>query len=245
MSGELKRMKIKSLDEKGEELTYIALVNPESYQIKHEVVYNSDAQPQGSSGHDLQYTHTNPATLQFDFLFDSTGVIAKQLERPSKKTSSNSIGGAMTNSLSDQPKYDIIDEINAFKTIVLNYNGDIHEPRSVQLLWGTLSFEARLTNLEFNYKLFNPDGSPMRVVATASFTGTVKDDLRLAIENKNSPDLTHIRKVKEGDTLPLMTYRIYGDSSYYLEVARVNKIINFRNLTPGDEILFPPLNKSQ
>jgi nucleoid-associated protein YgaU len=71
----------------------------------------------------------------------------------------------------------------------------------------------------------------------------VEDDLRVAKENRSSPDLTHYRIVKAGDNLPLMTQRIYGDPKYYLEVARVNKLVNFRNLKPGQAIYFPPIEK--
>uniref|UniRef100_A0AAU6WLI4 LysM domain-containing protein n=1 Tax=Chryseobacterium endophyticum TaxID=1854762 RepID=A0AAU6WLI4_9FLAO len=60
---------------------------------------------------------------------------------------------------------------------------------------------------------------------------------------KNSPDLTHKRTIQDGDTLPLMTERIYGDSKYYLEVAKVNNLINFRQLVPGEELYFPPIEK--
>lgn len=244
MPGELKKLKIKAFDKTGKELIYNALVNPETYKITHQVVYSPACPPPGSSGQDLQYAHTNPANLQFDFFFDSTGVIPKPLTGLAGALSGIPLVGAIAGALSDLPKYDILDEIEAFKNIVLNYDGDIHEPRSVQLIWGTLYFEARLTNLEFNYKLFSPDGVPVRVVATASFRGTVEDDLRLALENNQSPDVTHIRKVAEGDTLPLMAFKIYGDASYYLEVARVNKLVNFMNLVPGTEIFFPPVNKS-
>jgi nucleoid-associated protein YgaU len=50
--------------------------------------------------------------------------------------------------------------------------------------------------------------------------------------------------VKAGDTLPWLCYNIYGDSRYYLEIARVNKLINFRKLREGDELYFPPIAKS-
>jgi nucleoid-associated protein YgaU len=91
--------------------------------------------------------------------------------------------------------------------------------------------------------LFKPDGTPLRATARAKFKGFVEDDLRVAKENNSSSDLTHIREVKEGDTLPLMTFRIYGDSKYYLEVAKVNRITNFRKLTVGQKIFFPPIEK--
>src|SRR4051812_9721586 len=129
MLGELKKMKIQAVDEKdiskvlekdGKQLIYFALVNPETYKITHQVVYNSSCPPQGTSAQDLQYSHTNPANLQFDFLFDSTGVIPKPLEGLLPKALSGiPIAGAIASALSDQPKYNIFDEIDAFKDIVL------------------------------------------------------------------------------------------------------------------------------
>jgi hypothetical protein len=40
-----------------------------------------------------------------------------------------------------------------------------------------------------------------------------------------------------------MCYRIYGDAKYYVEVARFNSLNDFRNLTEGMQIKFPPLAK--
>jgi hypothetical protein len=47
--------------------------------------------------------------------------------------------------------------------------------------------------------------------------------------------------VVAGDTLPLLCFQIYQESKYYVEVARVNGLDDFRNLEPGRQILFPPL----
>ena len=245
MAGELKKLKIKAKDISGKELVYTALVNPETYVIKQKVNYNTAQPPPGNPGKDQQYNNTTPPDIQFDFIFDSTGVVPKPLEGLAGTLSGVPIAGAIAAAFSGAPKYDILAEIEAFKNIVLTYDGDIHEPRTVQLLWGTLFFEGKLTSLQFNYKLFQPDGTPIRAVATAAFTGSITDNLREALKKTNSPDLTHIRKVAEGDTLSLMTNKIYGDASYYIEVARINKLINFRKLTPGTEIFFPPINKSK
>jgi nucleoid-associated protein YgaU len=40
-----------------------------------------------------------------------------------------------------------------------------------------------------------------------------------------------------------MSYQIYGDSSYYMEIARVNKLANINAIKPGDQLYFPPLKK--
>jgi len=99
--------------------------------------------------------------------------------------------------------------------------------------------------MTLNYKLFKPDGTPIRATANCTFREIVEENLRVAQENSQSPDLTHIRQVKDGDTLPLMCYRIYGDSSWYLEIARVNKMKSFRELKTGDKIFFPPIDKTK
>jgi len=58
---------------------------------------------------------------------------------------------------------------------------------------------------------------------------------------RSSPDLTHVVEVKEGDTLPLLCYRVYKDCSYYPQVAKANNLTDFRHLKPGTKLSFPPL----
>ncbi|MDB5157311.1 MAG: LysM peptidoglycan-binding protein, partial [Mucilaginibacter sp.] len=75
----------------------------------------------------------------------------------------------------------------------------------------------------------------------ATFIGSIEDKKRVAQENAQSPDLTKVRVVMEGDTLPLLCYKIYGDSKYYIEVAQANNLNDFRYLQTGEKIKFPPL----
>jgi nucleoid-associated protein YgaU len=58
-----------------------------------------------------------------------------------------------------------------------------------------------------------------------------------------SPDLTHVRRVKAGDTLPGLCDQIYGDPRLYLKVAAANGLDDFRRLVPGTKVFFPPLEK--
>ena len=128
--------------------------------------------------------------------------------------------------------------------MLLEYKGDAHEPRHFKLVWGENSiFKGRVTEASFTYKLFKPDGTPIRASAKVTFKSSIEELKRAAKEDKKSSDLTHIRKVKAGDTLPLMCYRIYGDPKYYFAVAAINGLDNFRSLIPGREIVFPPLEK--
>ena len=227
MSGELTKLKIKGYkDERfSQEIAdgeFNTLMNPETYRIRYEVSQNQN-QAQGTSSTAPRFNKTLPEDLQLDFVFDRSGVIK---------------------GFADENGVGIIDDIEKFKKIVLDYNGNQHKPNYLVISWGSLLFKGSLQDMEITYKLFKPDGTPIRANIHATFKGFIEDNLRVARENNNSPDLTHIRVVGEGDTLPLMTFRIYGDSKYYLEVAKANKLVNFRKLTPGQQIYFPPIEKA-
>lgn len=227
MSGELTKLKIKAFkDEKfSQEVAngeFNTLLNPENYSIRYQISQN-EIQAQGTSAAATGFNKIRPEDLELDFLFDRSGVI-KGFE--------------------DASGEGIIGDIEKFKKVIFDYNGDQHKPNYLIISWGSLLFKGSLSNMEITFKLFKPDGTPIRATARATFIGFIEDNLRIARENNNSPDLTHVRIVNEGDTLPLMTFRIYGDSKYYLEVAKANKLVNFRKLSPGQQIFFPPIEKN-
>ena len=225
-TGELKKLKVTGykddkFTDKVADGDFISLLNPEKYILSYKVEY-AEAQGQGTSGSQPKFVRTVPEDLDLEFLFDKTGIINGH---------NNSSGDG------------IIEDIDRFKKIVFDYSGDEHKPNYVMIGWGTLLFKGSLLEMSIEFKLFDTDGTPLRAVVKTKFKGSVEDDLRIAKENNNSPDLTHIRTVKAGDTLPYMTFKIYGDSKYYLEVANANNLTHFRNLKPGQEIYFPPINK--
>lgn len=198
-----------------------ALINPESYTLGYKLKFSKSGQGQGTSGQQLKYEYTEPGEMSFEFLFDNTGII------------------------DGIPRDSITDDIEKFRKVLIDYKGDAHEPRHFKLVWGENSiFKGRVTELEITYKLFRPDGTPLRATAKVTFKSSIEEEKRAATEDRQSADLTHIRKVKAGDTLPLMCFRIYGDSKYYLDVAAANGLDNFRSLVPGAEIRFPPIDKT-
>ncbi|GHC57922.1 CIS tube protein [Ulvibacter litoralis] len=226
-TGELKKLRVTGYKddkytEKVDDGEFTTLLNPEKYTFKYKVEY-TEAQGQGTSATQPKFVRTPPEDFELDFLFDRTGVL---------QGNDNKNGDG------------IIEDIDKFKKIIFDYSGDEHKPNYVLIGWGTLLFKGTLLEMSIEFKLFAPDGTPIRAVVKTKFKGSVEDDLRVARENNNSPDLTHIRTVKEGDTLPLMTFKIYGDSKYYLQVAQANKLTNFRKLTAGQQIKFPPIEKA-
>ncbi|HVY69608.1 MAG TPA: LysM peptidoglycan-binding domain-containing protein [Verrucomicrobiae bacterium] len=198
---------------------FTAMMNPETYTLDYKIEYQ-EGQGHGTSAAQQRFTVKKPEEFSFEFLFDNTGII------------------------DGNPRDDLTDELNSFRDLLVGYEGESHEPKHFKLIWGGTLFKGRCTALTIAYKLFNPDGTPIRASCKVTFKGSVEENLRVATENNSSPDLTHYRRVQAGDTLPLLCYSVYGDSSYYLQVARVNELVNFRKLKAGDELYFPPIAKT-
>lgn len=217
--------------------TYVVQVNPSSYALNRLLHYTRH-QGQGFSGSEAVYSKSEPVILQFDFLFDGTGVVP-----PPSETGDIPLVGAIASALSGNEPYVVTNEIENFNRLVHDYVGKQHRPNQLLLVWGTLSFPCVLSTLSYRFTLFKPDGTPLRAVATCKFCEHKPNAQRVLEDNRSSPDLTHLRNVQEGDTLPLLSYRIYGNADLYLEVARVNKLINFRRLRPASRIAFPPLGQ--
>lgn len=209
-----------------------AFINPTGFSMTYKTKYNKD-QADGNSKPNLGYTSSASPDLQLEFLFDGTGV-----------TEANS-GLKLINKIKGKSfaKTAVTKQIEDFYKATGELEGSIHKPYNVILNWGSFEFKGVLSELTLEYKLFDNEGQPLRAIGKATFSESTSPKLAGKIEDKQSPDLTHKRTVQAGDTLPLMTERIYGDSKYYLEVAKVNNLVNFRQLKPGQELFFPPLEK--
>jgi len=203
------------------------MFNPTEFQEKHTNAFQSRClQPINAPGKPALYTNTPPGDLSLKLVMDGTGV--------------NYIGVAQL-LLGESVKK----QLARFKKLCLEMNGDIHQPNFLKISWGDFKFSCRLASLDIAYKLFDESGDPLRAELQVTF---VKDQSAKTIAlqaGKNSPDLTHVRTVRSGDTLPLLCKEIYGASGYYLRVARANGLDDFRNLVPGQKLRFPPLESGE
>ncbi len=191
------------------------MINPASYTHNHQIKYDNST-AQGSPGTTLKFKGIPPETISFDIYFDATGAV-------------------------DGNSVEVKTQLDEFKEVCFDYNGTIHEPNYLVISWGSLVFKCKLTSLDVNYTLFKPDGTPLRAKAGVKFEEALDSSVIAAEAGSESPDLTHHVLVREGDTLPLLCKKAYGDPSYYMEVARYNKLVNFRNLVPGTELYLPPI----
>lgn len=231
MSGALAKLNIQAYSEA--EMTegskvgslFVTTLNPEKYTLGFSNEYN--VQPAVGSSHPTpQYKGSAVQDLSIDFLFDQTGALSQ------KKEGADLI---QTKGVDEQ--------IQDFLNLAYDFQGAEHKPNYLKISWGKFTFNCLLKEVQIEHKLFQADGKPIRAVAKAKFISFVSELKRIATEKKSSPDLTHVRMVNAGDTLPLMCYRIYGDSKYYIEVAKANQIASFRTLIPGQQIYFPPIEK--
>ena len=209
--------------------TFVLPVNPESYTQNYKVDYNAQ-QGQGNQGGEPRFNSTKPEELRLDFFFDGTRTI-------------ENYGGKTVN---DAPKYASVQlELKDFLETVYLMEGEIHRPRFLELTWGDFHFKCILKNLDLNYTLFQADGKPLRVKIAATFLNYIAQDERVAREKKRSPDLTRIRNAKQGERLDLMTSEVYNTPQYVLQIAKINNLSSIRKLKLGEELRFPPLDKTE
>lgn len=220
MSGELERVLIKAYTDpqcQGDGIaTFEAYVNPHELTLAYEMEYDA-GQGSGTTASRMEFKKIKPGDLTLTFFLDGTGANGRPLV--------------------------VQDKIESFQSVT-GYNGEIHRPNYLKVAWGTLRVKrCVLKSASIAYKLFKPDGTPLRAVITAVFTDFADDETRVAMAQDESPDLTHIRVIKAGDTLPALCQQIYGDAQLYRQVAHANQLLHFRDLQPGQRLQFPPLER--
>lgn len=219
-TGKLEKLKILAFEDPAyggaPKMQFEAFVNPSEITLAYEMEYDA-AQGSGTTGSRMNFKKMKPGDMSLTFFIDGTGASGTTV--------------------------DVQERIKLFQDVT-GYNGRIHRPNYLKVMWGTLQVKrCVLKSASIAYKLFRPDGVPLRAVVTANFADNSDDQTRVAMAQDQSPDLTHIRLLKAGDTLPALCDEIYGDPGYYLEVARANGLDHFRALRPGTRVVFPPLEK--
>jgi nucleoid-associated protein YgaU len=223
MSGELKKLTIEAYktikyaqaDRLGE---FSVMFNPTSYGLKYEAEYEA-AEGKGATGSTQKFVRIKPQDYTFEFVVDGTGASSEKKE--------------------------VSDVIEEFLRLTAETVSETHRPPFLKVSWGDLVCACILKSANITYALFNADGSPLRAKVDVTFSECIEDKKRIRKEGYGSPDVTHQRVVQEGDTLPLLTYRMYGDPSYYIKVARFNGLTDFRDLEVGSTLRFPPLKQQK
>jgi nucleoid-associated protein YgaU len=205
-------------------IPYTPMYNPTSFSVSHSVTYDGGKQP--NSG-DLakKVQSINARVVNMELFFDGT---------EASPSASTGIGPNTVLKGVDL-------QVEAFLKLAYQIDGEAHRPHYIMLLWGTFVMTGVLKSANVNYTMFSPDGRPLRAKMSLVIEEHVDPLLLEKKLNLLSPDLSKSIIVQEGDTLPLLCYQEYNDASLYIKVAEVNQLKNYRKLTAGMELLFPPV----
>lgn len=208
--------------------TLEVMYNPETLTTHHESVFHGK-KGISTQGAETRWAHTVAEELAVRLVFDGTGVgdfgLAKVRHVPT-----------------------VAEWIKAFLSLCYKVEGTSHETAYLRLRWnkgvfGPNGFECRLRSADIQYTAFERDGSPLRAEIAATFIEALDPKKNAQALRLSSPDLTHRVVVRAGDTLPQLCLQIYGSAAHYLRVAEVNGLDHFRDITAGQELLFPPFER--
>ena len=199
-------------------IPFVAMFNPESFAVHEDVVWAANC-ANGNQGANPAYQRTKPRTFTLEFTLDGTGVSTKGVKIP------------------------LTAQIALFRATTTGIRGHLHSPNYLLVQYGTFINTCVLNSSDVTYTMFDIFGLPLRAKVSARFTEQTKEGFSDALAMLSSPDMTHSRVVKEGDLLPLLTREVYNKQEYEIQVARANKLKNFRKLEAGTTLVFPPLSK--
>jgi hypothetical protein len=225
--------------------TIFVQFNPEKYTINHTVQF-CEGQAVGASSQSLKFNKIEGQEVSFDFLFDSSGIVPPAKIKDGK-VEKIGLGENLIDVLKPaianpfESAATIEEELDEFKKLLSGYNGDTHETRYLRLIWGSYLLECRLESINIAYSLFRGDGRPIRAKATCSFKETQSYEEMQAVQNQQSPDVTHEKIMKQEDKFTLLAEQTYNQNKYYVDVAKANGLLSFRKLKAGQSLLFPPI----
>lgn len=194
-------------------------LNPKAISIRKGIRYQENRQAGDSSASGV-FDRYDGEKLSLEIPVDCTGVIPGTGENDTAYS-----------------------QVAELESRIYNYKGDAHRPAFVKIAWGKLLFKGQLHKIETDYTLFDRSGVALRAVIKAEFANFVDEKTAKKKADKQSPDMSHLITLREGDTLAALCYRLYGDSTLAGQVARINGLNGFRDVPPGTEILFPHLKK--
>jgi nucleoid-associated protein YgaU len=194
------------------------LFNPKEYRFSKQASWNI-GQTIGANVPQLQFGGGQPASLQMQLFFDT---YARGIDV--RRTHTDAIWALM-----------LVDER------LKDSRNQKGRPPRVRFHWGTTwSFDAVITSITQTFTLFLADGSPVRATLDVTFQ-QIKDEKLFSRQNPTSGGAGGERLwiVSEGDTLPLIAYRQYGDSSKWRLIAAHNRLEHVRRLKPGTVLELP------
>lgn len=126
-------------------------------------------------------------------------------------------------------------------TNLMNIDGTTHAPPPLLFTWGSLTFSCVLSKVTKSFNLFLPSGIPIRAKLGCVFSEFRNIDLEAREVRRETADYTKRRIVGDGDSLPVLAAREYGDPAFWRVIAIANGLNTPRRLETGQELQLPRL----
>lgn len=205
------------------------LYNPNTYDVEYKNEFDT-SRPENANDSLPQFKSAKGKDLVIELLWDATGA---------------SFTGIAEEFTRIRAEGHVEASIQRFLALTFELQADTHRPNFLKVNWGTLMFQGVLTSAKVTYSLFANDGKPLRAKMNCTFMSHRALEEQAAETQRNSPDLTHYLAVDGSLSLPSLSFKVYRDPKYYLEVAKHNRLNNFRSLKQGTRLAFPPIEKTK
>jgi hypothetical protein len=135
-----------------------------------------------------------------------------------------------------------VDDDIAILERFIQIDGKLHSPPVVDFVWGKeFKFTGVITSLREKMTLFAEDGRRLRARLAVSFKSYKSAEVQLRELKKSSPDRSHARVLREGETLAHIANEVYGDPRMWRPIALANGITRPRFVEPGTPLWIPAL----
>jgi hypothetical protein len=123
----------------------------------------------------------------------------------------------------------------------MQIDGTLHAPPVVKFEWAKFSFTGVVTSLREKMTLFAEDGRRLRARLTLALRSYKSAEVQLRELKLSSPDRSHVRVLREGETLAHIAAEAYGDPRMWRPIALANGIARPRFIEPGTPLWIPAL----
>ncbi|MCP4369592.1 MAG: LysM peptidoglycan-binding domain-containing protein [Deltaproteobacteria bacterium] len=131
---------------------------------------------------------------------------------------------------------------------LLKIDRKLHAPPVCKFDWGGSPisgdkkvFRGVIDSVSQKFTMFLDGGTPVRATLAVSISEykTIAEQVKLL--DLQSADRTKHRIFKQGDSLWFLAHNEYGDPAKWRVIADANKIENPLDISPGTELVLPPL----
>jgi hypothetical protein len=200
---------------------FVLPINPEN-MTRNFKIERDNSQAGGNQHNSSKYDKTKSEDLKFDFILDNTNTVENYY-----------YGGIP-----------VPTQIGSFLSVAYDLKSDTHQPNKVKIIWGKdFVFDCVLESLNITYNLFSLSGEVLRAKLSVSFTGFVSNEKRVRIEGKLDGALTKVVPLLSEERITDVTQKVYQNKNLFMQVAKINNIVNFRGLIPGNNLTLPPIEK--